>query len=333
MANDLPTRFWEQIARDALLPREGTVVVGCSGRSDSVALLHLLHVLDPEWRLRLVAAHVQPDESARAREDAAFVRQLAESLDVEFDHFVAEGDREQLTGDRTTNERMRFFDHVAKRTKAAAIATGETADDLAEMLLESLISGRSVPTPNTLYPVPTVQPLASFTHEECVTFLNGRGLAWRQDPDALALADTRRKIRLLVLPLLTRHVAPEARTRLAAAAQTLAADEHFLKELTTAARAEAGWTEDAHRISLDFARWLALPLSLRLRLLSAAAQTMDHAQPPTSNPQLLALDSRCRALAGQDTLTVGPLKITRRDGTLVFESSVMSRASREIPTA
>jgi len=48
-----------------------TVLVGVSGGADSVALLHLLSSLAPDWQLRLHVLHVDHQLRAESAADAA----------------------------------------------------------------------------------------------------------------------------------------------------------------------------------------------------------------------------------------------------------------------
>lgn len=318
MPNDTPTRnlskrFREHLLAEKLLPHGGGVVVGVSGRRDSVALLHLLHGSARELGLDLVVAHVQHGNTPERAADAAFVRDLAGNLNLPFDLFVDE----QPASDEPerTSERARYFERVRSRVQAAAVATGETLDDAAEALLETLVGGGDAAPLSPLGGSSSMQPLLPFTGTECQTFLAERGLPFRQDPDALRLATTRKKLRLLIFPLLRRHVERSTPENLAAAARLLADDEALLEEIARAARSEAGWRKTQGGITLDHRRWAALPPALRRRILADAART---ASASLSRSELLDADTRCRLLHPDSSVAVGALNITLARGTLTF---------------
>src|SRR5438105_7855606 len=67
------------IARQ-LLPAGATVVVGGSGGADSVALLHILHALQPHYGWKLHAAHFNHRLRKDAAQDQKFVEALAGDL-------------------------------------------------------------------------------------------------------------------------------------------------------------------------------------------------------------------------------------------------------------
>src|SRR3989338_6228265 len=82
---DLRRKVEEIIRRGKLLEPGMRVAVGCSGGADSVALACLLAELKETLGLRLLLVHLNHQlRGAEADADEAFVRQLAERLEVEF---------------------------------------------------------------------------------------------------------------------------------------------------------------------------------------------------------------------------------------------------------
>lgn len=69
------------------------VVTGVSGGADSVCLLHLLWRLQTEYGLRLRVVHINHGVREDAAEDARYVAQLCERLQVPF--FLREIDMEE----------------------------------------------------------------------------------------------------------------------------------------------------------------------------------------------------------------------------------------------
>lgn len=325
----LPERFRAQLLAERPLPPGSTAVVGVSGRADSVALLHLLRGLAGERDLQLIVAHVQHGAGDLPVADAAFVRDLAERLHLPL--FLYEDDRPATDADGRAGERARYFTHVRALTGASAIATGETADDLAERLLTTLVTDAPFPAPHLPFPLPDhLRPLLPFTHAECAAFLAAQNIAFRQNPDALGLSPDAQKLRLLVLPMLRRHVQNRALPNLARSAQWLADDHLFIEELARAARAEVGWTAADGRVSFSHGRWTALPASLRRRLLSGAAETVAPAA-PFARASLDTLDADCRTLLLGTSATSGALKVTFEDGMLSFVKAHHHSGERSAP--
>ncbi len=310
----LVRRFRAHVQGQGLLPTGTTAVVGVSGRGDSVALLHLLKALSSDLRLALVVAHVQHGASAEAAEDAKFVRSLAERLGLRTDLFLDEEPAPAAA--LQAAERVRYFAAVRARLRADVILTGETADDGAEIFLEHLLRGAEPPWPMLVPRTDTTaRPLLAFTHDECRAFLDDQNLLYRVDDQALHLDTTRKKLRLLVLPIIRRHVAQDAIRHLAGGARAFADDAWFLAEVARAARAEVGWADAQDGVSLDLVRWSALPSALRRRVLADALLTVDQAAAPIPSV-LQGLAEACPRLADGDHLRSGTLNIARRGGTL-----------------
>ena len=63
-----------------MLKNVDTVVVGLSGGADSVCLLHVLYTLKDEYRLNLVASHINHGiRGEEAEQDALFSKKFAEA--------------------------------------------------------------------------------------------------------------------------------------------------------------------------------------------------------------------------------------------------------------
>ena len=108
-----------------------------SGGPDSVAMLRAVRELGGEPVVLHVDHGLRGDES---RADAAFVRELCESLglDHETRHANLGGGNLQETARR---ERYRLADTVADARGVSTIITGHNADDVAETVLLNLSRG------------------------------------------------------------------------------------------------------------------------------------------------------------------------------------------------
>lgn len=312
---ELPTRFREHVRGRVLLPVGGLVVVGVSGRSDSVALSVLLSDVQDELQLRLSLLHVQHAGLPTADGDTALVRDLAERLRLPLE--IAGDERAAPTPDARRRTRERLFADVATR-RAAVVATAETREDHAECFLDALLADAAMPALPTERANGRVRPLLRFSHAACVAYLRQRRIPFQQNPDALQLTDRRQRLRLLVLPLLARHVAPTALDALAESARLAADDAALIREIATAARFEAGWQETPDRVSVDADRWALLPGPLRRRILVDALFVLR----PTariSRSDVAYLDDQCRALREDATETVAALTLHRSDGRISLQ--------------
>lgn len=338
---DLSPRFREHVALREFFPRGSHLLVGVSGRCDSIALLHLLQSVALERRLTLTAAHVERTKNQGDAADATLVQNHARNLGIPFLP-LSDDTPEESPGDRPRRVRM-LLTRATAFSSARIIATGETLDDHAEYLLdvltgddtlsilspdEDLLTAEdSLPRDET---VRFVRPLLPFTHEECRTFLDAQKLRYRHNEEALQLSSPRSRLRLLVLPLLSRHVNTRSSQNLAAATELLGDDEGFLRLLSKAARREVHWSATKASVAVSYPRWKTLPAALRRRMLDDAARIALSAPevpsplgraPKLSRHALLSLDLRCRRLPESAALESAGLKIRRENGRLNFTRS------------
>ncbi|HMH49375.1 MAG TPA: tRNA lysidine(34) synthetase TilS [Candidatus Acidoferrum sp.] len=188
-----------------------TVLVAVSGGADSVALLHLLLTLSPEFALSLHVLHVDHGLRPDSDRDAAFVRQLAARLGV-----PAEVARVTVPPDGSLEaaaraERYAALDAHARRVGADRIAVGHTVDDQAETVLMRMMAGAGV---RGLAGIPAVRgrvirPLIEARRTDLVTLLQAAGLSWIEDPSNRDPRFLRNRIRHELMPVLRASYRPD----------------------------------------------------------------------------------------------------------------------------
>ena len=199
-----------------------------SGGPDSVALLRVLVELGSEPVVLHVDHGMRGEES---REDAEFVRDLCEGLGV-----ACEVRRARLEGsnvqEEAREERYRFAERVLEERGLSGIATGHTADDVAETVLMNLARGAGL---RGLAGIPPVRgrvcrPLIERTRREILEYLRGLGQPYRTDPTNLTGKYARNRVRLEVLPVLE-ELHPGAARNLARGAALAREDLEALESL------------------------------------------------------------------------------------------------------
>jgi len=206
----LPEKAKETIARYGMLKREEKVLVAVSGGVDSVVLLEVLCLLEPEFSLELVIAHLDHGlRGKEAKEDARFVASLGKAKGVpvireEID--VARVSKEERLSLEEAGHRVRrhFLEETAQKVGATRIALGHTLNDRAETLLFNLIRGAGPTGLVGIRPVslPYIRPLIDTSREEILSFARLNGLAWREDRTNQDLTFSRNRIRHQIIPLL-----------------------------------------------------------------------------------------------------------------------------------
>jgi tRNA(Ile)-lysidine synthase len=202
-----------------------------SGGPDSVALLRALLGLGGEPAVLHVDHGLRGAES---REDAEFVRELCEGLDVRCEVrrlHLEEGPNLQ---ERARDERYRLAEEVAGELGLRTISVGHTADDVAETVLMNLARGTGLRGLAGIPPVrgPLVRPLIGRTRREILDYLASLDQPYRTDPTNLTAKYARNRVRLEVLPVLE-ELYPGAARNLARGAALAREDLEVLEDLGT----------------------------------------------------------------------------------------------------
>jgi tRNA(Ile)-lysidine synthase len=189
-------------------------VVAVSGGADSTALLLALHSLRHEHGARLHVAHLdhglRNDES---RADAAFVRALAERLELPFHgarwNTKRRMQRRGLSGEAGLRTlRREFLETVARRVGARAILTAHTADDQLETILFRLVRGAGLRGLGGMRPRRGIwmKPMLEATRRDVEKDLTRAGQTWCVDSSNASHTYARNRIRHEAIPALLRSL-------------------------------------------------------------------------------------------------------------------------------
>lgn len=246
-----PSRAARRALKEAGVRPGDTVLAAVSGGVDSTVLLHLLAELRGPMGFGLHAAHLNHGlRGAAADADAAFAVETCRRLGVPVT--AARRVVRQRPGESphaaARRVRYRFLEAAARASRAAFLATGHHADDLAETVLLRLAAGAGSAGLAALArggggrPA-RVRPLLALRKAELVAFARGRGIPWREDAGNRDPRYPRSRVRAEVLPALEAF-APHVVASLCREARVLADEADLLKTQAAAAlaplRREAG---------------------------------------------------------------------------------------------
>src|SRR5215212_7526488 len=247
-----------------------------SGGPDSVALLRAVVSLGGEPAVLHVDHGLRGEQS---HEDADFVRGLCARMNV-----ACEVRRLRLDGgsnlqERAREERYRLAEEVADGLGLPTIATGHTADDVAETVLMNLARGAGL---RGLAGIPPVRgrvqrPLIEVTRGEVLQYLHDLDQPYRTDPTNLTGKYARNRVRLEVLPVL-QDLYPGAARNIARAASLAREDLEALEDLA------AGTLERREEeVVLPSDVLSELRPALRRHAVRLAYATLDPRAPPLSS--------------------------------------------------
>jgi tRNA(Ile)-lysidine synthase len=200
-----------------------------SGGPDSVALLRVITALGGEP----VVLHVDHGlRGEQSREDAKFVSDLCAQLGAPCEVRSLGLDDGPNLQERAREERYRLAEEFVARLGPRAVATGHTADDVAETVLMNLARGAGL---RGLAGIPPVRggiqrPLIGCTRGEVLDYLRELDQPYRTDPTNLMGKYARNRVRLEVMPVLE-ELYPAAAGNIARAASLVREDLRVLEEL------------------------------------------------------------------------------------------------------
>ena len=194
------------IERQQLLTPKARVIVGVSGGTDSVVLLHILHALGYECVVAHCNFHLRMEESNR---DEEFVRALSKTMklpfyNIDFDT-VSYADKHGISIEMAARDlRYEWFHDLLKKLEAQAIAVAHHADDSIETMLMNLVRGTGLRGLSGIRPrnKKVIRPLLCCNRQELENYLIRYDLEHVEDSTNASVDYQRNKFRNEVLPLL-----------------------------------------------------------------------------------------------------------------------------------
>ncbi|MFW6122799.1 MAG: tRNA lysidine(34) synthetase TilS, partial [Thermodesulfobacteriota bacterium] len=312
------------VVGEELFWRGARVVVAVSGGPDSVALLHLLHRLAPEWGLDLGMAHFDHGLRGEAsREEARFVGDLGGELGLTVhtgEGPVAELAQVEKISRQMAARRLRldFLEQVRRDHHYDLVALGHTADDQVELFLLRLLRGAGSQGLKGMWPRTPgglVRPLLGVGKDVVLAWLREEGLAFREDLSNLSRQYLRNRVRLELLPRLERDYNPRFKAAIWRLMAILQEDERFLAHSAAQVFGNVGRWVTPDCVALDIGRWAALAPALQTRVLR---QTLGHffSHQEITSSQVQNLMSLARG--------------KKSGGMIVWENCLVARAGEEL---
>jgi tRNA(Ile)-lysidine synthase len=255
------------------------VLAGVSGGPDSVALLHILHRLQKEYRFVLHAGHLnhmfrgeEAEADVRLVEDLAGawgIPLLSERIDVP--QYLKKSRLSPQEGAREV--RYGFFARAARKVGASRVALGHHADDQAETVLLNLIRGAGLAGLAGIPPVREgmyIRPLMGARRAQIEEYCRLFGLPYRVDSSNLKAVYLRNRVRLELIPLLEEKYNPAVVKALNRLAQIARDEDRYLEERAAAAYQDVLERQDADRVVISLKKMSRYPAVLRRRLIRLA---------------------------------------------------------------
>lgn len=273
------------------------VAAAVSGGADSMALLRLLLLVQPQAGFRLSACHVNHGlRGESADRDEAFVRAECARLGVPLEVFCPPAEAVPAAPSEDWARQLRYgcFERLLSQG-IDRVATAHTATDQAETLLFRLARGTGLHGAAGIRPVrgPYLRPLLGLTREETEGVCRALGQPWVTDETNQSDAYARNRLRHAALPALQ--------------AANAGAERNLARFCERAARADAYFARQAQAL-LTAARLSrpgpALPAGARYALAAGegvwSLETLREADPLILSEGMRTLARRTRDLTEED---------------------------------
>ena len=225
------------IKKNKLFRRGETVGVGCSGGSDSMALLHFLATNQEKFDIEVVAIHVDHGIRENSYVDADFVREKAKELGVRFYKFRIDAPkiaREKNISLETAAREARYgvFKSLYQKGLVDKIALAHHISDQAETILMHIFRGSGVTGAKGMSPISEkiyVRPFLNVSKEEILGYLDENRLDYREDQTNIDTSYNRNFVRHVIMKEIKSRW-PNAESAIVGFADSVREDDEFINK-------------------------------------------------------------------------------------------------------
>ncbi len=278
------------------VPEGRSYLIAFSGGPDSTMLLHWLAGQRNDRSITLYAAHVNYRlRGVQSDGDEEFCLQQCRRLGIKL--FVKRLRKGQLRNvnlqEKARDIRYHFFEELRKRHNIDYVATGHNRDDNVESVLMNLGRGAGSFGLSGIRECDgsRIRPLINLSREEVLSYLKKNNLVFRVDNSNLKPTYLRNKVRLRLIPQLTRVFGKAVAANIHRGSRIIADQERDLRAMAQDLIVRDARTTAGGKIVLDLDKFhLYYPMLQRL-VIALCYERL--------NGSLKGFDSRCcdRALA------------------------------------
>ncbi|MFO7895672.1 MAG: tRNA lysidine(34) synthetase TilS [Candidatus Cloacimonadales bacterium] len=217
-----------------LAPRD-KVLVGFSGGADSTALLLALSHLRTQYKLSLLAVHINYHlRSAESDADEQFVKDFCFRRNISLVVKNVELSAQANLENQARDIRFDYFRQLAASYSLNKIAVGHNQQDQAETMIFRIFRGSGYTGLKGILPRDgnLIHPLLPFSRAEITQWLQQEEIAWCEDSSNQENSFTRNKIRNELLPWLSANLNPNFIEKLGISANIFAETDEILAELS-----------------------------------------------------------------------------------------------------
>ncbi len=269
------------IEKYSMLKKGDRVLIGLSGGTDSMALLHILCKLKGEYNLQLVVGllnhGLRREESDR---DERFVEDVCKKLNIRCYSKKIKSGCLKIKGlsieESARKARYKYFDELVRRLRCNRIALGHNADDQAETVLMRFIRGSGLKGIGGIPPVRKrgliIRPLIEVWRSEIEEFLKKEGIPFVLDSTNKSMDFLRNRYRHELIPFIEKNFNPNIKKSLVRMAEIFRKDEELLNEKIKLS--ESFYKKEAMGIVINLDVFKGLSRGEKLRIIRKAIEDL-----------------------------------------------------------
>lgn len=235
MGDGVKDKVLEAVRLYNMLGSGDKVIVGLSGGSDSVALLHCLKCLEAELGITVYACHINHNlRGEDSDRDQAYAERLCNQSEIPLRIFSVDVSgtvlKHQSTEERARELRYEAFGQLSEELGGAKVATAHNACDNTETVVMNMLRGTGLKGLCGIPPVRDylIRPLILCSKDEILDYCKENKLEYVTDMTNFSVAYTRNKVRLELIPKLL-EINPSLIDTVQRMIHNLSADSEFLE--------------------------------------------------------------------------------------------------------
>ncbi len=263
------------------------VLLGVSGGSDSMAMLHIFQTLSRTVPFTCAVAHLHHGIRGRhADKDRELVQRVAEMYGIpchikEVDVPALARTGKMSLEDAARRSRYAFFEQLCAGHGYTKVALAHTLNDSTETVLMKLLRGtglkglcgiaRSRPLKAG---TDIIRPLLSFTKKDLLTYCREQRIPWHEDRTNTDTDLLRNDLRRNVLPRL-RKLNPNLDNTLASMADVLSEEDRYMDDIARRTFEAVMQKRTANGVRLDIRELLSFPKAVQRRTVRLALELVQ----------------------------------------------------------
>ncbi|MBU4227885.1 tRNA lysidine(34) synthetase TilS [bacterium] len=278
----LEEKVLQTVKKFDMLSFNDRILIGISGGPDSVTLLSILLSFKKRYNLSFFIAHL--DHMLRGKEsdeDVNFVKNLAQGLglpcEIKSCNLTKITRKEHLTLEEAARKyRYKFFLETARKFKTNKIALGHNADDQVETVLMRFLRGSGLEGLMGIPPVrgKIIRPLIECSRTEIEKYCEENKIGYRVDSSNKEVVYFRNKIRLELLPLLSKNYNKNIKDIMLRFRSIISEVSAYLNQETELFFKEVARRESPEMVIIDLKKFTSLPLALKRRIIRKSIEVV-----------------------------------------------------------